>query len=281
MRIYLDTKDIIEIIEKSNPISLKDLEKILRKKNSELVISITLLLEISEPLIHKSKKTNVMSVINQIEMIPHIFIHVKNLIRFELLEAIDAFNNGREYKNVDPFRRRFTETLDLEKYFPLGKLIIYSLAEIIWNLFHEGALGGFDKHSNRWRKAFFNERNLPRKPTKKESFIYTIKKHLLLYNLKPPNQGIILFAKWIYKKSFRCPSIRLINEVFHKIVKNIGDIPKNSDLADFSHIQCLPYVDLMTVDRRFYAYVSQATKSLNINYQSKIRKSVKEILDFI
>ena len=281
MRIYLDTKDLIEIIEKSNPISPIDLKNKLTEKNIELVISNTLLLEISEPLIHNSEKTNVMNVINQIEMIPHIFINTKNLIRFELLEALNSFNIGREYNNVNPFTRRFTETLELEKIYPLAKFFIYSLAEIIWKLFEEQALGGFGTHSIKWKNTVFIERNLPNKPKKKENFIYTIRKHLLLYKLKAPNQDAILFAKWIYEKPYRCPSTRLIFEVFHKMVKNIGDIPKNSDLADFSHIQCLPYVDLMTVDRRFYAYVSQAAKSLNINYQSNIRKSVNVILDCI
>jgi len=281
MRIFLDTKDLIEIIEKSNPISPKDLENILREKSSELVISNTLLLELSEPLIHKSEKTNVMNNINQLEKIPHIFINTKNLIRFELLEALDAFKSGREYKNVDPFTYSFTETLDLEKHFPLGKFIIYSLAEIIWNLYNDQALGGYDKHSKRWRDAIIMERNLLKKPTKKEGFINTVEKHLLLYKIKSPSQGIMSFSKWVYNKASRCPSTRLINEIFNKMVKNLGDIPEDSDLEDFSHIQCLPYVDIMTVDRRFYAYISQAAKSLHINYEEKIRKSLKEIIYFI
>ena len=77
MRIYLDTKDLIEIIEKSKPIHPKNLEKKMREKNCELVISNTLILELSEPLQHKSKMTNVMSNINQLEKFPHIFINTK------------------------------------------------------------------------------------------------------------------------------------------------------------------------------------------------------------
>jgi len=117
-----------------------------------------------------------------------------------------------------------------------------------------------------------------KKPTIKNIFIATIQKHLFLFKLNPPIQGIKPFAEWVYEKPTRCPSARLINEVSYKIVKNIGDILKNSCLEDFSHIQCLLYVDLMTVDRRFYEYISQASRSLRINYNKKITKSLNEIL---
>lgn len=280
MRIYFDTKDIIEIIENSNPISSKELEKRFIEKNNELVISNTLLLEISDPLILNSQKTNVMNIINQIEMIPHIFIKTKNLIHLELLEAINAFNK-REYKNIDPFTSRYTETIDFDTRFPLGKYIIYSLGEIFWKFYQERALGGFDKHSDRWRNVFSMERNLPTKQSKKDNFVTCIKKHLSMSKLRLSSQDIKSFSEWIYKKPSRCPSTRLINELFHMIVKNTDDIPKNSDLEDFVHIECLPYVDLMTVDRRFYAYIYQVSKSINFDYKSKIRKSAKEILDYI
>lgn len=133
MKIFFDTKDLIELIEKSIPISTNDLEIIFREKDFKIVISNTLILELAEPLLHKSDKTNVMNNINQLETIPHIFINTKSLIRFELLEALDAYNNNREYRNIDPFVSKFTDALEINKIFPLETLIINpSLAEIVW-----------------------------------------------------------------------------------------------------------------------------------------------------
>ena len=155
------------------------------------------------------------------------------------------------------------------------------MSEILWILYLEGALGGFDKYSDTWKNTIIIERNLSKKISYKEKFFATIQKHLLQFKLQLPLHGIKSFAGWVYEKPSRCPSTRLINEVFHKMVKNIGDIPGNSDLEDFSHIQCLPYVDLRTLDRRFYEYISHASKSLGIEYNSKITRSLNEILNTI
>ena len=54
----------------------------------------------------------------------------------------------------------------------------------------------------------------------------------------------------------------------HKMLRNVRDIPRNSDLQDFGYIGCLPYVDVMTLDRRMHGYVTQVSKS----YQSTAKK---------
>jgi len=278
MKIYLDTKDLIDVIEYSYPISSNELEKNFIEKGNKLIISNTLLLEVSAPLILKSKKTNVMKFMNKLEMIPCEYIKTKNLICLELIEAVKAFNNNREYENVNPFTLRYTETLDLRKEFPLEKYVIYSLGEIIWIFYHEGVLGGYDKYLESWRHVFSIERNHLNRQNRKDNFIGVVKKQLSQCRIQLQSQHIKSFGEWIYKKPYRCPSIRLINEVFFKMAQNIGDIPDKSDLEDYAHIQCLPYVDFMSVDRRFHGYVCQAANSIDIDYKSKLIRSIEEIL---
>jgi len=281
MRIYFDSKDLINILEHSNPCTSNELKKYIINKKHKIVITSIIILEISEPLIMKSTKTNVMRLLNEIEKIPHVFINTANITRLELLNAIDAYYKKNEYKDIYPFVRRFDQTLEKYGKPPTEILLDYSMSKIVWDLYNEDALDGFDKYAVKLRTVFSDERNLQKKPSLKRIFINTIKKHLLLFKLTPSPKRVESFAEWIYKKPTRCPSIRLNYEVFHEMVKNIGDIPKDSDLEDLLHIQCLPYVDFMTVDRRFYAYVSQAAKNLNVSYDSKIRRSAKEILDLI
>lgn len=278
MRIYLDTKDLINIIEKSEPISPQDLKKNFIEKANKLIISNMLLLEVSEPLNLKSKKTNVMKFINKLETIPHEFIKTKNLYCRELIEAIKSFNNNKEYKDVNPFTSRYTEVLELSKKFPLEKFIIYSLGEAIWIFFNEGVLGGYNEYIESWKNMISIERKLFNSQNKKENFVGSIIKHLSHCKIQISSHCIKPFGEWIYKEPYRCPSIRLINEVFSKMVQNIGDIPKESDLEDFVHIKCLPYVDFMTVDRRFHGYICQAANSLGIDYKSKLIRSIDEIL---
>lgn len=278
MRIYLDTKDLINIIEKSEPISSDDLKESFIEKDNKLIISNTLILEVSEPLHLKSKKTNVMNLLNKLEEIPHEFINTMNIHCRELKEAFRAFNNNKKYKDVDPFTSRYTEALELSRNFPLEKYIIYSLGEVIWIFYNEGVLGGYDEHIESWKNVISIERNLINRQNRKENFVGVIVKHLSQCKVQIRKQYIKPFGEWIYKESYRCPSIRLINEVFFKMAKNIADIPEGSDLEDFVHIQSLPYVDFMTVDRRFHGYICQAANSLGINYKSKLIRSIDEIL---
>ena len=65
------------------------------------------------------------------------------------------------------------------------------------------------------------------------------------------------------------------------MVRNITDIPEDSDLEDFHNIGCLPYVDIMTVDRRMYGYARQVSSSITVEYDKKLFKKVKDFMNLI
>lgn len=282
MRIYIDSKDIIKILEQSEPCCVEQFGNALRVGKHELVFSIATIIEISEPLVHKNASTNVMRLLNQIDELPHIFIHSSRIEFLELEEALGAFCSGNEYKSISPpFVNRFDVTVDFEAN-PATKLYInYPLAETVWDLYNYGALNGFDKYADNLRKTFSADRSLNPKPSLKDNFANTVKKNLELYRLKIPSEEIKPFADWIYSNPTRCPSERLGYELWHKMICNITDIPEDSDLEDFHNIGCLPYVDLMTVDRRMYGYICQVAASIGIEYDKKIFRSSEEIIDII
>lgn len=281
MQVYFDSKDLIDIIEKSTPCSADDLENRLISGSHELVLSFITVMEISEPLLHKKAKTNVMKLLNRIDKMPHTFIHSSSLPRLELEEALSAFSEGREYKDINPYVRRFDEACDLNKK-PATRLYInYPLSETVWDLYTQGAIGGLDAFANKLRKAFDSDRSMKKKPSLKENFINKIERTLRQSHLRPPASGVESFSNWIYEKPSRCPSERLGYEVFHKMLKNITDIPSNSDMEDINHLSSLPYIDLMTLDRRMYGYVDQASRSLDLKYNLKAYKKSKEILDWL
>jgi hypothetical protein len=56
------------------------------------------------------------------------------------------------------------------------------------------------------------------------------------------------FAGWIYAIPSRCPALRLADEFYHAVRKNASYIPSDSLIGDFAHLECLPYVDLITLN---------------------------------
>ena len=134
-------------------------------------------------------------------------------------------------------------------------------------------MGGLDRYAKKLEQKFTEDRALSPKPSLKKHFPSVIKRDLKLHNIAKPNGDIESLANWIYSNPARCPSQRLSYEVWHKMIKNVGDEPSPSDMEDFCHIKCLPYVDFLTLDKRMRGYVSQACKVLRINYAEKVCKN--------
>lgn len=280
MRIYLDSKDIIQLFEKSEPCTVEEFDEFLRTGNHELVFSFITIIEISEPLFHKNAKTNVMRLLGQIEKLPHKYIHSSIITRLELEEAYRSFVSGEEYRGISlPFASRFDMIVDLEGNPATKQYFNYPLAEIIWDLFNSGGLSGLNKYANKLSVTFKADRALNPKPSLKNNFANTVDRNIKLYQLKIPQEEVTSFASWIYSNPKRCPSDRLGYKLWHKMIKNLTDTPLESDLEDFANIAALPYVDFMTLDRRMYGYVSQVSKDNSIEYNKKIFRNTEEILN--
>lgn len=282
MRIYLDSKDIIKLLEKSEPCTAEEFGNFLRTGNHELVFSFITIMEVSEPLFNKNATTNVMWLLSQIEKLPHIYIHSSIITCLELEEAYRAFANGNEYQDIlPPFVGRFDMTIDIQGNPATKKYINYPLAETVWDLYNFGGLGGLNKYAEKLRETFKEDRVLNPKPSLKKNFANMIERNIKTYQLRLPLEEVTSFANWIYSNPKRCPSERLGYELWHKMVKNIMDIPDDSDLEDFANIAALPYVDIMTLDRRMHGYVCQVSKDISIEYNKKIFRNTEEVLNNI
>lgn len=283
MLIYLDSKDIISLFEKSKPVSTEKFNSILLKGNHRLVLSIVTVLEVSAPLLHKNASSNISRLLNQIEKLPHTFIHSSKITLLELKEAISAFLSSTEYKNPTvPFVDRFDTIIDLNGNPSTMRYLNYPLSEVVWDLYSVGALKGFKKRpSNALETAIAADRALDRKPNLKDNFAATFERHIKNYSIEMPSDGIKDLASWVYSTPKRCPSIRIGYELFHKITKNVDDLPNHSDLGDIHNINCLPYVDAMTVDRRMHGYISQVGTDLKMDFSKKVFRNIMELLDII
>jgi hypothetical protein len=278
MLVYFDTKDLINILEKGLPLSAAELHKRLSKSDHSLVLSLTTIMELSEPLLHRSAKTNVTRLLNLLEGLPHIFIHNAAIPRLELEEAHRAFSTGEECKKINPFVKRFDDTVQLYAKPPTKIYLNYPLSEVVWDLYTFGALGGMDNYAKRLKPTFAADRAISPRPSLKDNFVKTIGLNLALHNVAVPSADIPTFAEWVYSNPSRCPGERLGYEVWHKMVRNVTDEPEHSDLEDLLHVGCLPYVDLATLDRRMYGYVMQSSVSLGLGYDEVVfRKPIEAI----
>lgn len=279
MFIYLDSRDIINIFEKSYPCSADDFDRILTDGDHKIVYSWLNIAEISEPLLHPKAKTNVMALLNRVEKTPHTYIHSSRIPQLELSSSVKSYVSSIEYIGIDPYVQRFDYTVDLNANPSTKDYINYPLAEIVWDLYSVGELGGLDRYAKNLKQTFAYDRAMQPKPSLKKHFTTLIERNLKLHRVNGPNGDIKSFANWVYSNPARCPSQRLGYEVWHKMMKNVQDEPTPSDMEDFCHLECLPYVDFMTLDNRMRGYVSQACQATQINYVEKLFKDSAEIVD--
>lgn len=277
MKLYLDSKDLINILQKATPCTADRLEEKLLRGNHQLAVSFHTICELSVPLLSVVSKTNVMGLLNRLERMPISFIR-SDTDSLELKEALEAYSSKREYRMIDSFVDRFDQTVDLHAKPPTGIFLNYSLAETVWDLHSYGALQGLEEYATKMRQHITADRRLDKTPSLKANFAKMIQLNLNLHKLSWSTVVLSEFANWIYENPNRCPGIRLGYEVWHKIVKNKTDTLEDSDMEDYQHLTCLPYIDLMTLDRRMHAYVCQASDGFQLNYRDRLFKSAKDLL---
>ena len=277
MKLYLDTKDLIEILQEEASGTRGHLEESLRRGCHYLTVSFHIVSEMSAPLIRATSKTNVMALLNRLESMPIIFIR-SGIERLELGEALEAYSGKREYRGVHAFVNRFDQTVVLHASPSTGIFLNYSIAETVWDLHCHGVLKGLESYATRMRQIVAADRRMNKTPTLKANFAKMIDLNLKLYKFSLSGLVLSDFANWIYENPNRCPAIRLCYEVWHKIVKNKTDSLEDSDMEDYQHLACLPYVDFMTLDRRMHGYVSQASVSISLDYQNRIFRSFQDLL---
>jgi len=273
MKYYLDSKDLIDILQGKASCSAHDFSQYLLAGNHELVVSSYTIVEISAPLVQPETKSNVMSLLNQLETMPIVYMHADSR-GLELKEALSAFAEKREYVPVVPFVKRFDTSLVLNAMPPTSSFLNYSLAETVWDLYRLGELKGMEEFSKTMRVLIARDRNTTKPPSAKSHFAIVLAKQLRSDGLSCGEMES--FANWIYENPNRCPGIRLSFEVWRQIVMNKTDNLQDSDMEDHQHIICLPYVDVVTLDRRMHGYVSQARTRIGLDTRCMFR-SIEEL----
>jgi hypothetical protein len=279
MLVYLDTKDLIALFSGSRSYSTEDFETKLRDGGHKLILSSCTILELGAPLRRSLGKTNVMNRLNQLARMPIDFIN-DDLPRLELVEAFNAFAEGRECQDIYPFVERLDEhsysgDIPLTRYF-----LNLGLAESGFELWarEPGAFLAYRPWAPRFNELLMAERASVNPPSLEVQFVNKIRKNLISARLPEPQGGVTAFAKWIRREPSRCPSEQLRFDTFNQLRSNTQHVPSESIMADFVHLISLPYVDLITLDSTMQSYVRQACRTLNKSYETRILRNLDAVV---
>ena len=110
MRILLDAKDLIDIVEHVRPISVERFGEWLREKGATAVLSFTNINDFVGPTFENNTFLDMRPLLQRIETLPLSYIREGTIIASELREAVAAYKEGREPVPVDPYVRRWDET---------------------------------------------------------------------------------------------------------------------------------------------------------------------------
>jgi hypothetical protein len=277
--IYLNARVIRNIFEKSIPCGAERFGQILREGGHKLVYSWLNITELSEPLLYSKDKAEPLELLVKIEEMPHVYIHSAGIPRMELESAAKGFGNGGHYAGVQPLVKRFDFTVDGKASPPTGDRPEYPLPEIVWDLYSFGALGGQAGCAEKLRDICMKDRAAASKPAPEKHFTVMLARNLRLFQVPVSADHVPAFAKWVYTEPDRCPAQRLRHEVWQAMVKSSKNDLSLQDWKDFSHLDCLPYVDMIALDKGLGQLVSEVSSVLKRDYASRVVADAKGVLN--
>lgn len=259
MRVFLDARDLIDCLQGRASCNLATLRSHLNGGGHQLVLTWPVVLEIAAPIVSSATTTVVTRLLNNLETLPLTYLHGQ-IVPQEIRAAIAARKEGREYS-------------------PINAYVNLSLAEAIFTLWQVAPKQfRWQRDKNPLLKSVLEaDRSNEDPPRPPEHFRTVMRRHFALYQLHiPPDVDDL--SDWIYQCPSRCPATRIAYEVYQHIRRNIGDKSEVSDFGDLAHIYCLPYVDVLTLDRRMADYVRRATRGWAYDLSEKVCPTLAALL---
>jgi hypothetical protein len=288
MRILLDASSLIDA-EHGKPVLFGELDKMFREHHARLILSYTSVLEFAAPFEKTGNRLALRDKLQQVERLPIGYLREGAIKLAELMEAVKAFNEKRECAPINPYGKRWDETLVPEGPAPAEMLVGQSLYDLVSMALMRGS--PIRHAEERWgellRKQFEDDRNLPAETRDAigKHFRETIRRHLAQHSIEFPSHKVKELADWIYgNPAIRCPGYRLAWEARRELMNNVTEKVSGNDMFDIGHVRGVPYVDAITMDRNTADLCRRVSRRLNakhpaINYEDRIFTSLRSLLD--
>jgi hypothetical protein len=259
----------------------------LREHHARLILTYTSVLEFAAPFEKTGDRLALRDQLQQVERLPIGYLREGAIIYAELKEAVEAFNEGREYLLINPYVKRWDETLVLEGPSPAEMLVNQSLYDLVSMAVSRGNAVPLAKQ--RWgpwlAEQFEQDRKIPPEGRKaiEKHFPGAILKGLAAYSITFPHSKVSEFADWVYENPVRCPGMRLAYDFRQELMNNLAEKVSPNDIFDRAHVLAVPYVNAITMDRNTADLCRRVSRRLNaknpaINYGERIFTSLKEFL---
>lgn len=290
MRILPDTRDLINLTERGQPISTDEFRQYLLNGNHHAVLTFNNIRELAGPLAVNGDFLTVRRSLQAVEALPHTYIGEVAVAGIELQSAVEAFTSGNEFRDISPFVIRWDRTIMARpgqinpEY---GRLVGLRLDEIVHDVFRYQPRA-FER-PNEWgpRVAAMLEQDRALlwagEITPREHFIRIIKKYAESHRVTLPDGREDEFARWIYANPRRCPGLRLNHEVYRQLMMNYDDPFDVGDFVDLNHVFAVPYVEAATLDNRMREYCYRGARrlvrlGLPVDYRERLYRNLTEIM---
>ena len=266
MRILLDTKDLIDLVERDRPVRLERVNDIFRAAGHHLVISFSSVGEFCAPVLSGGDLLDMRHNLQRLERLPLAYIREAYIPFLEIASALEAFKSGGDYAPINPYVQRWDNTVQ-QPWVPsaTGSFVGYRIDEAVIDILRTNpeAIKGAKKNIEAYRLMLDADRNLPQPPPVIEQFERTITRHLARYPLETVGVDLAKFSKWIYEKPSRCPGLRLTFDKYNLIRGDQQHRAQPGDFNDFAHLTAIPYVDAITLDRRVVHLANATLRNLD------------------
>src|SRR5260370_19767798 len=109
MKILLDSKDLIDVIEHDRPIRLEEFRAYLNDHRCSLALAFNNVRELAAPLAQGIDSLHVRSLLQKLETLPVSYLAEMLIPSEEVKEAVRAFNSAIEYNPINPWVSRCDE----------------------------------------------------------------------------------------------------------------------------------------------------------------------------
>src|ERR1700741_259435 len=134
MRLLVDEKDLIELVERDNPMPVTDFRGWLAARDARVVLTFTNVTELTDCFRGVDDLLYIRSIVQAVESLPVTYLR-ETLIEIEEIEAaVVAFEEGREPDMVNPCVDRWDQTFAKRGETSAAEMIVgYRLDMIVFD----------------------------------------------------------------------------------------------------------------------------------------------------
>ena len=269
MRILLDSRDLINLLEHKGPMAPAEYDSYLRAGDHFNVLSFTNVRELVAPLATGVDFVDIRPLLQSLERMPHTYLMEVPIIGLEIYSAVRAFEQKTEYESPCVYTTRWDHVLLLapgQRCSVTDNWINLRLDEIV-HLMHRDnpeVFAPLEHHLPQFQQQLARDRaglragQAPARP----HFVRNIRLRATARKIHLPHGREEEFAEWVYQSPNCCPGLRLYQETYRALMANHGDVPETGDFSDLAHVCALPYVEAATFDRRMRHYCNAASIKL-------------------